>query len=204
MKIIELYGFSASGKSYKANKIACKQKLNPIFLIISKKNRIIRLFYKIFFIFNIRISDLAFLAKLHKIIKFTDLLRWLKSIFSYLYVIGFIRYYKKKNQSIVIDHGLFQCLYGSFLRSPNSMISDIHVAYLFMEYLNVLLKNSEYKIIEMKYNFKIAKIRLLKDKNFKTLKFMEKNKKKIIDTYFRISFILNNYIKVNLIKIISK
>ena len=37
MKIIELYGYSGSGKSYKAQKIAEKKKLNSSFLQISKK-----------------------------------------------------------------------------------------------------------------------------------------------------------------------
>ena len=204
MKIIELYGFSASGKSYKAKQIATKKKLNTSFLNISKKNRLIRLFYKIFFIYSIQINDLIFIAKIHKFIKFNDVRRKSKSIFSYLYVIGFIRFHIKNNQSIIIDHGLFQCLFGSFLRSPNNMISDIHVANLFTDYLKLLLKNSIYKIIEMKTNLKIVKKRLIKAKNYQKLKFLKKNKNKIVDTYSRISFILHNYIKINLNEINSK
>jgi hypothetical protein len=197
MEIIELYGFSASGKSYKAKKIAKKKKLNSNFLKISKKFRLIRFFYKIFFIYSIQTSDLIFISKIHKFIKFNGLIGKSKSIFSYLYVIGFIRYYKKNNQSIIIDHGLFQCLFGSFLRSPNNMISDIHVANLFTDYLKFLFKNSIYEIIEMKTNLKIVNKRLIKDKNYQKLKFLKKNRIKIIDTYFRISFILKNYIKIN-------
>ena len=204
MKIIELYGFSASGKSYKAKKIASKIKLNDSFLNISKKNRFLRFFYKIFFIYNIQILDLIFINKIHEFIKFNDLIKTSKSIFSYLYVIGFIRYHIKKNQSIIIDHGLFQCLYGSFLRSPNNMISDIHVAFLFNDYLKNLLKNSVFIIIKMKANLKIVKKRLIKARNYQKLKFLNKNRIKIIDTYSRISFILQNYIKINLNKVNTK
>ena len=49
MKIIELYGYSTSGKSYKAQKIGKDKKLNNFFLEISKKKRLIRLIIKIFF-----------------------------------------------------------------------------------------------------------------------------------------------------------
>lgn len=206
MKIIELYGFSASGKSYNAKKIATKYKLDLNFLKISKRIRLIRLFNKLFYIFNLKMNDLRFIAKIHKFIKFNGILRRVKSIFSYMYVIGFIRHYKKKKQSIIIDHGLFQCLFGSFLYMPKNMISDIRIAFLFTEYLKILFKNSDYKIIEMKTNLKIIKKRLIKDKNYQKLKFINKNKNKnkIIDTYFRISFILENYIKINLAEIYSK
>ena len=37
MKIIELYGYSCSGKSYMANEIKNKENLNIKFSIISKK-----------------------------------------------------------------------------------------------------------------------------------------------------------------------
>ena len=201
MRIIELYGFSASGKTYKAHKIAKKEKVDSSFLQLSKKNRLFRIFYKISFIHNVQINDLIFIVKIHRFIKFDDLIRMSKSIFSYIYVVGFIRYYKKINKSIIIDHGLFQCLYGSFLRSPNNMILDIHVADLFIEYLKVFLKNSEYQIIEMKTNLNIVNKRLIKDKNYDKSKFLNLNKKKILDTYSRISFILNNYIKNNLINV---
>mgnify|MGYP001253195269 CR=1 FL=1 len=40
MKIIELYGFSASGKSYKANQLVIEEKLNSLFLQITKKKKI--------------------------------------------------------------------------------------------------------------------------------------------------------------------
>ena len=204
MKIIELYGFSASGKSHFARKIARNKKFNVYFLQISNKKRVFRLFYKIFFIINIHFNDLIFIHKIHKFIKFKDIILMIRSIFSYLYVIGFIRYNKKKNQSVVIDHGLFQCLFGLFLRSPNNMISDIHIAFLLIDYLKILSKNSKYEIIEMKTDLNIIKKRLIKVKNYQKLKFLTKNRNKINDTYFRISFILNNYIKNNLVRVNSK
>ena len=53
MKLIELYGYSCSGKSYKANEIRNEENLDIQFSIISKKNRLLRLFIKIYYIFFI-------------------------------------------------------------------------------------------------------------------------------------------------------
>lgn len=84
------------------------------------------------------------------------------------------------------------------------MISDIHIAFLLIDYLKILSKNSKYEIIEMKTDLNIIKKRLIKVKNYQKLKFLTKNRNKINDTYFRISFILNNYIKNNLVRVNSK
>ena len=56
----------------------------------------------------------------------------------------------------------------------------------------------------MKTNLKIVKKRLIKDRNYQKLKFLNKNRIKIIDAYSRISFILQNYIKINLNKVNTK
>ena len=55
MKLVELYGYSCSGKSYKANEIRNKENLDIQFSNISKKNRFLRLLIKIYYIFFYKI-----------------------------------------------------------------------------------------------------------------------------------------------------
>ncbi|WP_440651941.1 hypothetical protein [Candidatus Pelagibacter sp. HIMB1495] len=192
MKIIELYGFSASGKTYKAKSIAHKENLDLSFILISKKKRLVRILVKFFYIFNVKLTDLIFLFKIHKIIKFNNLKYRIKNIFSFLFVIGFIRSYQSKDRSIIIDHGIIQCLFGCLLYSTNNSTVDKFIIIILKEYLNKLMKNTNYKRVKMDTNLDIIKKRLLEDKNFEKLKFLKKNKNKIIDTYSRISFIIKN------------
>ncbi len=192
MKIIELYGYSGSGKSFKANKIAKKKKLDSNFLQISKKKRIPRVICKIIFIINIKKNDLIFVSNIHKLMKIKNFIFILKNFFSFIYVIGFIRNYKKKKRSIILDHGLFQCLYGCLLVTPKDKILDRKLAKLFKEYLKVVFSEINYKVIRMNTNLNIINKRLIKDKNDKKKNYLMKNKKKIIETYTRISFIIKN------------
>ena len=199
MKIIELYGYSTSGKSYKAQKIGKDKKLNNFFLEISKKKRLIRLIIKIFFFYNIKFHDLVFVFKVHKNFKFKSTYYKLKNFFSYIYVISFIRYYKKNNQSIIIDHGLFQCLFSCFIQSSNKKYNNSIIGKLFKDYLPNLFKNLDYNIIAMETNLNIVKKRLSEEKNYKKLIFVKENKKKILDTYYIISFILKKTINNKLV-----
>ena len=57
MKIVELYGYSCSGKSFKATEIRNKENLNIQFSDISKKNRFLRSLIKIYYIFFINFGD---------------------------------------------------------------------------------------------------------------------------------------------------
>ena len=47
MKIIELYGYSCSGKSFLANKIKSKENINDLFFKISTRKKVFQIFYKI-------------------------------------------------------------------------------------------------------------------------------------------------------------
>ena len=192
MKIIELYGYSGSGKSFKANKIANKEKLDANFLQISKKKRITRVICKIIFFINIKINDLIFVINIHKLMKIKNSIFILKNFFSFIYVISFIRNYKKKEKSVILDHGLFQCLFGCLLMKPKDKVLDRKLAKLFKEYLKVIFSKTNYKVIGMNTKLNIISKRLTEDKNDKKKIYLMKNKKKIIDTYARISFIIKS------------
>ncbi len=202
MKIIELYGFSASGKSYKANQLVIEEKLNSLFLQITKKKKLHRILKKISFFNNIEIRDIIFVVKIFRLIKFNTFNYKIKSLFGFVYVISFIRYFIKKKDSIVIDHGIFQCIFGCFLYSKNKNLEN-NIGILLKEYLKILFENIDHKIIGIEPDLNMVENRLIKDNNHIKLKFLKKNKNKIIDTYSRISFILKNYIKNNFV-ILSK
>ena len=110
MKIIELYGYSCSGKSYAANEINLRENIDLSFSKISKKNRIFRFLTKLSFVFLVKYSDLIFIYNIHREFKFLKIKYKLKNFFSFLYLVGFIRDNVKKNKSVIIDHGIFQCL----------------------------------------------------------------------------------------------
>ena len=112
MKIIELYGFSSSGKSYLANAINSKENLDKSFLNISQKSRFLRFFTKLSYIFLLKFDDLIFILNIHKEFKFLKLSHKLKNFFSFLYLIGFIRSNVKYDKSVIIDHGIFQCMFS--------------------------------------------------------------------------------------------
>ena len=96
MKIIELYGYSCSGKSYAASEIKSRENIDISFSRISKKNRILRFIIKLSFIFFVKFSDLVFIYNIHKEFKFLNLQYKLKNFFSFLYLVGFMRNSIKK------------------------------------------------------------------------------------------------------------
>lgn len=190
MKIIELYGYSGSGKSYLAKNLNKKYLFDLKFIEISRKKKIQRLIYKIYFLFNCKFSDIVFVLKIHKSFKFNKLLGKIKNLLSLFYVIGFMREAIRKNRSVIIDHGIFQCVFSCFLQNKNSNIITINAA-LFEKYFYNIFSKVEFEIIAMETDLQIIKKRLEKDTNFKNLYFLQNNENEIRKIYYYIFEILN-------------
>tara|TARA_B100000886_G_scaffold258714_1_gene183657 strand:+ start:807 stop:1418 length:612 start_codon:yes stop_codon:yes gene_type:complete len=190
MKIIELYGYSGSGKTYLAKKIKSKKNLNDLFYIISKKKRIFRFLIKICYIFSINFDDLKFVISIQKEFNFLKIKYKLKNFFSFLYIIGFIRNNIKNKTSIIIDHGIFQCLFSCYSFSKKNRINHKKISFNLIKFFSKLPLNFNYHIICMKTDIKTIKDRLKVDKRFFQLSFLEKDEKKIKYTYRDLKLIL--------------
>ena len=167
MKIVELYGYSCSGKSYMANEIKNKENLNIKFSIISKKKRILRFINKIFYIYFIKIEDIIFIQNIHKEFKFLNLKYKLKNFFSFLYLIGFIKKSIKDDKSVVIDHGIFQCLFSCYIFSSKKNINNKNISRNLIIFFSKLQINLNYKIVCMATDIETIRSRLKKsNKNF--------------------------------------
>ena len=183
MKIIELYGYSCSGKSYMANKIKSIENLDNNFSTTSKKNRVSRFLIKLYYIFFIKHDDLNFILNIHKEFKFLKLKYKLKNFFSFLYLIGFIRNSIKKKKSVIIDHGIFQCLFSCYIFSLENNTNHRNISQNLLNFFFKLPINFDYKIICMQTDFKTIKFRLKKTKRSFQLTFLEQNESKIYKTY---------------------
>ena len=190
MKIIELYGYSGSGKSYLAKHLNKRYLFDLKFIEISRKNKVQRLIYKIYFLFNCKFSDIIFVFKIHKFFKFNKILGKIKNIFSLFYVIGFMRNTISKNKSVIIDHGIFQCIFSCFLQNKNSNINIINST-IFEKYFYKIFTEVEFEIIAMETDLQIIKKRLKKDSNIKNLYFLQNNENKIRKIYYYIFEIVN-------------
>ena len=189
MKIIEFYGYSRSGKSFEAQKLNNNFEYNDYFLKIANQKRFKRILIKIFFLRFVRIKDIIFILNLHKIFFHENLIKKIKNFFSFMYLISFIRSNRKSKKVILIDHGIFQCLFSSYLNSKNS--PDLkNLSNFINKFLNDLNLDF-YKIIEIKTNFSIIKKRLKSTKNFVNLNYLENNEKKVLSTYFYLSELQN-------------
>ena len=198
MKIIELYGYSCSGKSYAANEIKSHENIDVSFSRITKKNRLIRFLKKLSFIFFVKFSDLVFIYKIHREFRFLKLKYKLKNFFSFLYLIGFMRNSVKKKKSVIIDHGIFQCLFSCYIFAKQTNIDQKKVLNHVLEFFTNFPINFNYKIICMKTDIKTIKLRLKNKKNFSNLNFLENNEYKINETYINLKniskFISNEFI----------
>ena len=186
MKLVELYGYSCSGKSYKANEIRNKENLDIQFSNISKKNRFLRLLIKIYYIFFIRFNDFKFVINIHKEFKFLNLKYNFKNFISFIYVIGFMRNKIKTNKSLVIDHGIFQCLFSCFIFSTKKQINYENISKNLIDFFSRVPINFDYQIICMQTDIETIKSRLKENKkNFQFL-FLENNEEKIKETYINL------------------
>ena len=198
MKIIELYGYSCSGKSYAANEIKLRENIDLSFSKISKKNRIFRFLTKLSFVFLVKYSDLIFIYNIHREFKFLKIKYKLKNFFSFLYLVGFIRDNVKKNKSVIIDHGIFQCLFSCYIFAKETNIDQKKISHYVSEFFTKFPINFDYKIICMKTDIKTIKLRLKNTKKFSNLNFLENNEYKIKGTYINLKniskFISNEFI----------
>tara|TARA_B110000037_G_C17109742_1_gene501349 strand:- start:179 stop:790 length:612 start_codon:yes stop_codon:yes gene_type:complete len=186
MKIIELYGYSCSGKSYMANEIKSKENLDINFSIISKKNRFLRFLIKLYYIFLIKYDDLNFILNIHKEFKFLKLKYKLKNFFSFLYLVGFIRNSIKNKKSVIIDHGIFQCLFSCYIFSVENNTNHRNISQNLLKFFFNLPINFDYKIICMQTNIKTIKLRLEKTKRNFQLTFLDQNESKINEAYINL------------------
>ena len=189
MKIIELYGYSCSGKTYKANEIKNNENLNINFSTISKKKRILRFLNKIFYFFFLKIENIIFIQNLHNEFKFFNLKYKLKNFFSFMYLIGFIRKSIKDDKSVVIDHGIFQCLFSCYIFTSKKKINNENISRNLMIFFSKLRINFNYKIICMPTDIETIRSRLKKsNKNFQ-LSFLENNEENIKNTYTNLKLV---------------
>jgi hypothetical protein len=92
----------------------------------------------------------------------------------------------KKNKSVIIDHGIFQCLFSCYVFAKEINIDQEKVLQHLLEFLNKLPINFNYKIICMKTDMKTIKFRLKKTKKITNLIFLENNEYKINETYINL------------------
>ncbi len=198
MKIIELYGYSCSGKSYAANEIKLRENIDLSFSKISKKNRVLRFLIKLSFIFFVKYSDLIFIYNIHREFKFLKTKYKLKNFFSFLYLVGFMRDNVKKNKSVIIDHGIFQCLFSCYIFAKDTNVDQKKISLYTSEFFTKFPINFDYKIICMKTDIKTIKLRLKNTKKFSNLNFLENNECKIKGIYINLKniskFISNEFI----------
>ena len=186
MKLVELYGYSCSGKSYKANEIRNKENLDIQFSHISKKNRFLRLLIKIYYISFIRFDDFKFIINIHKEFKFLNLEYKFKNFISFMFLIGFMRNKIKTNKSLVIDHGIFQCLFSCFIFSIKKQINYENISKNLIDFFSRVPINFDYQIICMQTDIETIRSRLKEEKkNFQFL-FLENNEQKIKETYINL------------------
>ena len=195
MKIFELYGYSCSGKSYLANEIKSQEDLDISFSTISKKNRFLRFLTKLSYIFLIKFSDLIFVLNIHNEFNFLKLKYKFKNFFSFLYLIGFIRNNIKHQNSIIIDHGIFQCLFSCYIFSKKNNVNHQKISENVLEFFLKFPIDFDYKIICMQTDIKTIKLRLKQTKNISNLIFLEQNENKINEAYLNLK---------NISKFISK
>ena len=200
MKIIELYGYSCSGKSYLANKIKDINNFDISYLSISKKQRLLRFFIKFFFIFSLKFTDYIFVLNIHRQFEFITINHKLKNFFSFLYLIGFVRKNVRANNPIIIDHGIFQCLFSCYIFAYKKKKNEKQMAKILINFFLNFPINFSYEIICVKPKIKIIKLRLRKTKKLYSLNFLEKNEKKIKNTYLYLQN-LSNYVSAKLINI---
>lgn len=192
MKIIELYGFSSSGKSYLANAINSKENLDKSFLNISQKSRFLRFFTKLSYIFLLKFDDLIFILNIHKEFKFLKLSHKLKNFFSFLYLIGFIRSNVKYDKSVIIDHGIFQCMFSCYIFAKKGKINHQKISNILQKFFLEFPINFNYKIICLNTDIKTIKLRLNNQKKVSTLIFLEQNEKKIKEAYLNLKNVSNS------------
>lgn len=164
MIIIDYFGFSGSGKSFSAKDISkLDLKIDLQFLLINKYFIIKRLFYKIYFISFIRISELKKVLEFQKCFIFEKKLLKFKNLISFLYLIGFIKYKSKFSKIIILDHGLIQCLLSCFLFSKNKNYNYDMILKKFNIIFNILNKYYNfYTLILMEHNWDLISKRLRK------------------------------------------
>jgi len=189
MKIIEIYGYSCSGKSYLASEIKNKDNLDISFSKISKKNRFVRIFSKFLHFFSIKFSDLFFVLNIHKEFSFINYKYKFKNFFSFIFLIGFIRKNINIQNSIVVDHGIFQCLFSCYIFSKQENINHKKLSDILIEFFLKLPINLDYHAICMKTEIQTIKLRLKNKKNFTNLIFLEKNENKINNAYLNLEYI---------------
>jgi hypothetical protein len=186
MKLVELYGYSCSGKSYKANEIRNKENLDIQFSNISKKNRFLRLLIKIYYISFIRLDDFKFIINIHKEFKFLNLEYKFKNFISFMFLIGFMRNKMKTNKSLVIDHGIFQCLFSCFIFSIKKQINCENISKNLINFFSRVPINFDYQIICMQTDIETIRSRLKENKKNFQFFFLENNEEKIKETYINL------------------
>ena len=116
-----------------------------------------------------------------------------------MYLIGFIRKSIKVNQSVVIDHGIFQCLFSCYIFTSKKNVNYENISRNLIIFFSKLQINFDYKIICMQTDIETIRSRLKKNKKTFQLSFLENNEEKIKDTYINLKLVskLISHKKIN-------
>ena len=103
-----------------------------------------------------------------------------------MFLIGFMRNKMKTNKSLVIDHGIFQCLFSCFIFSIKKQINCENISKNLINFFSRVPINFDYQIICMQTDIETIRSRLKENKkNFQFL-FLENNEEKIKETYINL------------------
>ncbi len=190
MKIIELYGYSGSGKSFYAQTLKNENYKNFYLNKMFKYNKFKRVIDKLKYLLICRNDDFIFIFSIHKKFRIKSNVSRLKNIYNFLYIIGLIKHSIKYNRSMILDHGIFQSIFSCYIQdsNPEKIIIDSELIDI---YLKKLLKNASYELIFMNTDFNIIKKRHKENKNNLNLIFLKKNNHKILLVYEKILSLIN-------------
>ena len=98
----------------------------------------------------------------------------------------------KYHKSVIIDHGIFQCMFSCYIFAEKDEINHQKISYILKNFFLKFPINFSYKIICLRTDFKIIKLRLKNQKKISTLLFLEQNEEKIKETYVNLKNVSNS------------
>ncbi len=200
MIIVDFFGFSGSGKSYSAKKIAnINSKIDNSFLSITKNNRIIRFIKKIYYIFFTGFYEIKIIFELQQLFIYKNRFIKIKNLISFLYCIGYIKAHSKTSTVLLIDHGFIQCLLSSFLFSKNHKHDLNKISKIISKLFACLDKYfNYYSLVLMEHDWQKIDERLKKRDGNNSKKLIKKNKISFYnDSLDNCEFVYNNLLNKN-------
>lgn len=128
-RTIEFFGLPGSGKSTIVNNLIKEVNISNLSYInlihnISKKNKLLRIVYKIYILIKELIYHPIITLKLsHRILKTKQngILDYIKVLVNYFYIINIYRTSKNKNKKIILSQGIFQAIWSIAISAKNQI-----------------------------------------------------------------------------------